>query len=329
MDGHRFDQLTRSIARASNRRGFIKGILGLSGIAVSAAALREREVDAARRGFTGPTLPSPTPTPVPCPAGQIRCAGACVDTLTDPANCGGCGISCGAGNICQGGSCVACRPDISSCSAGSQCCSGYCAIYGASGNQCESCAGTLCSGFECSNLMTDDFNCGVCGNRCAAGSYCWDGVCRTDCFPPYIGGCATNAQCCDPTAYCALGSGSVCIQCADTICGDNLCVDLSSNPQFCGSCSTACDPGDYCDQGSCVSCRPYGYDCSQNSDCCTAYCQILGASGGMCDTCAHTICGFSICANLQTDNFNCGACGNSCPAGSTCQLGICIGGIGT
>jgi hypothetical protein len=43
-----------------------------------------------------------------CPAGQVKCGanpGACVNLMTDPANCGQCFRACAAGESCQGGSC--------------------------------------------------------------------------------------------------------------------------------------------------------------------------------------------------------------------------------
>lgn len=41
-----------------------------------------------------------------CPAGTQNCAGECVDTNTDPANCGFCGNQCPGGEICSAGACV-------------------------------------------------------------------------------------------------------------------------------------------------------------------------------------------------------------------------------
>src|SRR5207244_2746669 len=41
------------------------------------------------------------------PAGTAVCSNACVNTKTDPANCGGCGIVCGAGATCSNGVCGA------------------------------------------------------------------------------------------------------------------------------------------------------------------------------------------------------------------------------
>jgi hypothetical protein len=43
--------------------------------------------------------------PVSCP-GSTLCGGTCVDTTTDPANCGGCGHACTGGGLCCGGVCV-------------------------------------------------------------------------------------------------------------------------------------------------------------------------------------------------------------------------------
>jgi hypothetical protein len=41
-----------------------------------------------------------------CPAGQTSCAGVCVDTLSDEANCGACGSTCLSNTSCLMGSCA-------------------------------------------------------------------------------------------------------------------------------------------------------------------------------------------------------------------------------
>jgi hypothetical protein len=33
--------------------------------------------------------------------------------------------------------------------------------------------------------------------------------------------------------------------------------------------------------------------------------------------------GFNYCANLQTDNLNCGMCGHFCGGGTNCMAGVC------
>ncbi|MBX3273433.1 MAG: hypothetical protein KF729_24430 [Sandaracinaceae bacterium] len=39
--------------------------------------------------------------------GQTRCGDACVNTITDRMNCGGCGNVCAEGQSCLGGMCRA------------------------------------------------------------------------------------------------------------------------------------------------------------------------------------------------------------------------------
>jgi hypothetical protein len=43
-----------------------------------------------------------------CPAGRTACGGRCVDTTTDPRNCGGCGEVCAEGQACVDGACSGC-----------------------------------------------------------------------------------------------------------------------------------------------------------------------------------------------------------------------------
>ncbi len=48
-----------------------------------------------------------------CPADLTVCGLECKDVLSDPANCGGCGIPCSTGEVCQAGvcACESCVPD--------------------------------------------------------------------------------------------------------------------------------------------------------------------------------------------------------------------------
>ena len=78
------------------------GVAGVTGISIFSTSL---------------TLPTPT-----CPAGLTFCSGECVDTASDPLNCGGCGNICRTPKSnCVGGHCSGCPLGTQSCCAGEFC----------------------------------------------------------------------------------------------------------------------------------------------------------------------------------------------------------------
>lgn len=100
-----------------------------------------------------------------CPPGQNKCgAGShrhCVDALTDPTNCGGCGVICtsddraSARPVCRAGICgIICKDGHGDCN-------------GFGGDGCEI------------SLDSDPLNCGACGHACDAeiGQPCVGGKC--------------------------------------------------------------------------------------------------------------------------------------------------------
>jgi hypothetical protein len=81
-----------------------------------------------------------------CAAGEETCSNACVDTSSNPANCGGCGNVCAAEATCAGGTCM--------CPGGA--------------TQCLQ---------ECVDTSTNTAHCGGCGNVCALTATCTGGEC--------------------------------------------------------------------------------------------------------------------------------------------------------
>ncbi|MFO0561300.1 MAG: hypothetical protein U0269_24995 [Polyangiales bacterium] len=91
-----------------------------------------------------------------CPLGQTSCGGACVDTLTNSAHCGGCNRPCPVGQGCANGTCTM------DCAAPRQ----RCLVGGA---------------MVCVDVTNDPQHCGGCGDACGAMDTC---VARRCVSPP-------------------------------------------------------------------------------------------------------------------------------------------------
>src|SRR5437660_8659989 len=143
MDPNQFDQFTKALATNTSRRQALKtfaatafgGILALSGLGTAFAGKK-------------------------CPPGSTNCHGTCVNTSTDPNNCGICGLTCRSGLCCN----ALC------CADGYLCCNNTCTNQNFDPNNCGAC-GNVCSTGGCCNgacvdLNNDPNNCGTCGNIC-------------------------------------------------------------------------------------------------------------------------------------------------------------------
>jgi Stigma-specific protein, Stig1 len=118
-----------------------------------------------------------------CPhENQLNCSGTCVDYLTDPNNCGGCGVQCAVGQLCDNGVCRStCAPgqtqcgtvcvDLTSdplnCGACNHACGTNQICTGSACVTCKSPTQTACDN-QCVNIHTDPSNCGACGVDCNA-----------------------------------------------------------------------------------------------------------------------------------------------------------------
>lgn len=141
-----------------------------------------------------------------------------------------------------------------------------------------------CDG-SCIDPQTDRQHCGDCGEYCDSGETCVAGYCADGC-----------GETCDDEREVCVGSGCEC-RLGFTRCG-GACVDLDTNPAFCGECMQSCldDDSAVCEAG----------DCQDDGGC----------SAGL------TQCGRS-CVDLRTHPLHCSECGEACDGDEVCIEGDC------
>ena len=219
------------------------------------------------------------------------------NTASSVSSCGACGRACAAPNgtaACYSGAC-----GVAACNAG----------Y-------DNCDGSAANGCEV-NLASSAANCGACGTVCSfpnASAVCSAGACAlgscnagfANCDGIAANGCETNVfasptSCGSCGRVCAAPTGGA-AACASGVCGGScpagqtllsnfVCVNTSTDANWCGASLAHCAAGQVCTAGVCVA-------------------QPLTACGG---TSPSTL----------TDVNNCGACGTACAAGQICAVGHC------
>ncbi len=209
------------------------------------------------------------------------CAGACVETLEDSANCGACGVDC-RGGLCIGGACEAAEVStcVPNCPAGQLCFQGTCVgpvcgevapgcpVFGNTrsgqppvvgcypaclgGDICVqgTCVGYICNqGFVC---MAQDDQLGLC---------CPDGSCIDPASDPNnCGGCGVSCKgepCVDgacsgaPCGFSTQGKFCGSLTDSDSVCCGASCVDTAADDANCGACGNVCPSGMSCRSGTC------------------------------------------------------------------------------
>jgi hypothetical protein len=310
VDGQRFDGLARRFATATNRRGFLRGVViggagsVLAGRGHLAPDTAAQQADCAsfcqqlppgpERGRCVADAANGTGLCFQCgpsstdPAQQL-CGGGCVDTSTHTQHCGFCGEVCASGQICELGWCT------TPCSDGLTPCGGACV-----------------------DTDTDTQHCGRCDNPCVfanASATCVLGTCTLgtcaagfgDCNGNPSDGCETNlagdlGNCGSCGIVCPAPSNAT-ATCAGRQCGFDCLAgfgdcdgvastgceqDLLTDPENCGSCGFACpaDPNELaiCTNGGCgIECALGFSPCGEDRRCCpNGFCLDGACVGGIC-----------------------------------------------
>ncbi len=162
-----------------------------------------------------------------------------------------------------------------------------------------------CAGGACDlDFRANVLHCGGCGIECNvdgvnAADICADGVCDCE-FEPGIGACAGGMP-----ATCCVSDGTV---------ASGGCKDLTSDIDNCGRCNTHC-------LGPSPVARPLANVCTASTCRCGAA-PSLTVADIMDLTNPRACCGGAV-VQVNTDNSNCGSCGNVCGPRSTCISGRC------
>jgi Carboxypeptidase regulatory-like domain/Collagen triple helix repeat (20 copies)/Stigma-specific protein, Stig1 len=201
----------------------------------------------------------------------------------------------------------------------------YSVTVEAPGNQTQTLSGLVVVSGSTTNtgtttltdLLSDPQNCGTCGNSCAKGLACSNGVCAVTCPAGQVlcgascvntatdaSNCGACGNTCGAGSACANGACVAACPAGQTLCGAS-CVDTATNVSNCGACGNVCATGANAtavciNGGKCSEICASGYlDCDQNP---ANGCEING----------------------NVDFNNCGACGRVCGAGQSCTAGTCV-----
>ena len=239
-----------------------------------------------------------------CDSNRRCCGETCIDVLTDPKNCGTCGVACPDGIACVDGKCDV-KPTCQ-CSDGKVCDENGDCVVKCGSSLCrpdESCCGNTCTTLDTVK------HCGSCDNACQGNApFCQYGACADKCSPQTCE--AQSAQC--GTVNDGCGNALDCGSCADAkVCTSNQCVDACT-PRTCGNEHKNCGfiddgCGGKLNCGSCSGAKECKNNVCTNPECKPKTCAEQGKKcGSTSDGCGKTI--------------QCGSCSSS----QDCKNNVCV-----
>lgn len=230
---------------------------------------------------------------------------ACVNSTNNFNHCGGCGEACDnlAANLCVESSCACGESDPCDGTAESTCCP----VPGLPA--------------QCVDTLSNAEACGGCNNNCIApgapekqSDRCNDGECV----------CGDTGEACD---------GMLASTCCPEEGGGAACHNVQTEVENCGGCSLAdrTDPRDgepdlqfRCSAEVSNICRLAQCVCGIPEDIGIDPAPCLGGRASTCCAPANPQdADLAVCANLDTDELNCGQCNNPCGKGENCTNGTC------
>lgn len=239
-----------------------------------------------------------------CDSNRRCCGETCIDVLTDPKNCGTCGVACPDGIACVDGKCDV-KPTCQ-CSDGKVCDENGDCVVKCGSSLCrpdESCCGNTCTTLDTVK------HCGSCDNACQGNApFCQYGACADKCSPQTCE--AQSAQC--GTVNDGCGNALDCGSCADgKVCTSNQCVDActprtcENEHKNCGTIDDGC--GGKLNCGSCSGAKECKNNVCTNPECKPKTCAEQGKKcGSTSDGCGKTI--------------QCGSCSSS----QDCKDNVCV-----
>jgi Stigma-specific protein, Stig1 len=244
-----------------------------------------------------------------CPGGLTCCSSLCVDTTTDPLNCGACGSPCNAGG-------------------NTTCCASTCSNITNSPDNCGSC-GHVCSS---AGVKTRSCTTGACTPTCSFGN----GDCNAAVKNPPNDGCETPVN---TPQHC----GTCTIACADNATGHATGSVCNLPDAGASSCSYSCSPNfDDCDKNTAPDtngCEASLLSDKLNCGACNSVCDTTTNSntqctgGGCTGTCNTNLCDATQashnddeCETPANTVTHCGTCAACLPTSTfvtahSCQAG--------